>query len=305
MAEAGDHRRTASGIVAVFGGSGFLGSRIVDCLLDEGFAVRIATRHPRRTRRDRLESIEADVNDEASVAGAVESCFGVVNAVSLYVERQGQTFHSVHVEAAERVARLARAAGVARLVHVSGIGSDARSGSPYIASRGRGEQAVGGAFPGAVLIRPAVMVGPDDSFIVPLADLLRRFPVFALFGRGDTRLQPPHVADVAQAVARCLVIEAPAAVYELGGPQVYRYRELLDLLRRHLGTKTAMVPLPFAAWRGLATLAEQLPNPPITRNQVALMRHDNVVSGGCPDFGSLGIHPRRLEDALPEILPPR
>lgn len=302
MAEA-DKRTSAARIVAVFGGTGFLGRQVVEQLLHERFAVRVATRHPQREEREHLTSIKADVNDDASVARAVDGCYGVVNAVSLYVERHGQTFQSVHVEAAERVAREAKEAGVERLVHVSGIGSDARSDSPYIASRGRGEEAVRRAFPGATLVRPAVMVGPGDSFIVPLAGLLRRFPVFALFGRGNTRLQPAHVSDVALAVACCFVVDAPALVYELGGPQVYRYRDLLDLLRRHVGARVIFLPLSFFVWHGLGALAEQLRRPPITRNQIALMRHDNIVSGGCPDFGTLGIHPRRLEDTLPEILP--
>lgn len=301
MAEAA--RSTVPGTIAVFGGTGFLGRRVVEALLREGFAVRVATRHPQPHDRERLTSVKADVNDNASVAGAVEGCFGVVNAVSLYVEREGQTFHSVHAEAAERVARLAQAAGVERLAHVSGIGADPRSASPYIASRGRGEEVVRGAFPGAALVRPAVMVGPDDSFIVPLARLLQRLPVFAVFGRGNTRLQPPHVDDVALGIARCFAPEAPRAVFEFGGPRIYRYRELLELLRVHLGTKTILLPVPFALWHGLAGAAEYLPSPPINRNQVELMRRDNIVSGHCADFGTLGIHARRLEDALSEILP--
>jgi NADH dehydrogenase len=249
-----------------------------------------------------VTSVAADVNDEAAVAAAVAGCYGVVNAVSLYVERGGQTFESVHVEAAGRVAHQARAAGVARLTHVSGIGSDPASGSPYIASRGRGEDAVCQAFPRACLVRPAVMIGPDDAFVVPLARLLRRVPVFALFGRGDTRLQPAHVEDVAHGIARSLVIEAPAPIYELAGPQIYSYRELLELLRSRLGARTLLLPLPFSLWHGLAAGAELLPNPPITRNQVALMRVDNVVSGRFPGFADLGVLPQRLDQALPDIL---
>jgi NADH dehydrogenase len=293
---------TGAKTVAVFGGSGFLGRQVVGRLLDHGFSVRVATRHPLHQDRDRVTGVAADVNDEAAVAAAVAGCYGVVNAVSLYVERGGQTFESVHVEAAGRVARQAKAAGVARLTHVSGIGADAASGSSYIASRGRGEDAVRQAFPAACLVRPAVMIGPDDAFVVPLARLLRRVPVFALFGRGDTRLQPAHVDDVAHAIARSFVIDAPAPLYELGGPQIYSYRELLELLRSRLGARTVLLPLPFSLWHGLAAGAELLPNPPITRNQVALMRVDNVVSGRLPGFADLGVLPQRLDQALPDIL---
>lgn len=296
--------RVASRTVAVFGGTGFLGRRVVGRLLGHGFAVRVATRHPPQDARQGLTAVKADVNDDRSVAAAVEGCYGVVNAVSLYVESGGQTFHSVHVEAAGRVARSAKAAGVKRLAHVSGIGSDAESASSYIASRGRGETVVRAAFPEAALFRPAVMIGPDDAFIVPLSKLLRRFPVFALFGAGDTRLQPPHVDDVAQAIAESFAIDAPAKLYELGGPQIYSYRELLELLRARLGTRTLFLPLPFPLWLALGGAAERLPSPPITRNQVELMRIDNIVSGRFPGFAELAILPRRLDEALPEILAP-
>lgn len=290
-------------VVTVFGGSGFLGRRVVRRLLKSGFAVRVATRHPQHSDRPGLTQVAADVNDERTVAAAVEGAYGVVNAVSLYVERGGQTFHSLHVEAARRVAERAKAAGVQRLAHVSGIGSDAGSDSPYIASRGRGEQAVAEVFPGACLVRPAVMIGPDDAFIVPLAHLLRRLPVFALFGRGETRLQPSHVDDVAQAMAQMFRLAAPSPIHELGGPGIYSYRELVQIVRRRVDAKALLLPLPFPIWQVLAGAAERLPSPPITRNQVELMRRDNVVSGKEPGFAALNIRPRSLEQALPEILP--
>ena len=166
-------------VVTVFGGTGFLGRRIVRHLHDSGFAVRIATRHPDRARLPAsgkgsdIVSLNADVNDDRLVASAVSGAWAVVNAVSLYVERGKDTFQSVHVRAAERVAKLARQAGVDRLVHISGIGSDARSTSPYVRSRGEGEAAVLDAFPSAALIRPAVMFGLGDAFVTPLLVMIR------------------------------------------------------------------------------------------------------------------------------------
>ena len=201
--------------VTVFGGSGFLGHRIVRHLQAADVAVRIASRHPDRSRslfsRDvsGIEPFRADVNDDGSVASAVSGAWAVVNAVSLYVEHEQHTFRSVHVGAARRVAMLARRAGVETLVHISGIGADARSPSPYIRSRGRGEAAVLDAFPSATLIRPAVMFGPGDAFLTPLLTMLRRMPVFPMFGSGETRLQPAYVEDVAEAIVR--VLRAPAA----------------------------------------------------------------------------------------------
>ena len=164
------------------------------------------------------------MHSEASVASAVADAYGVVNAVSLYVERANKTFHSVHVRAAERVANQARRHGVERLAHVSGIGADAASRSRYIRSRGEGELAVQAAFPGATIIRPAVMFGPDDSFLTVLIQLLRRLPAYPMFGPGKTRLQPADVNDVAEAVARVLLAsKTPPTTYELGGPCIYSY----------------------------------------------------------------------------------
>src|SRR5262245_5221930 len=174
--------------------------------------------------------MRADINDEASVAAVVSGAFAAINAISLYVEHGAETFHSVHVEAAARLARCARDAGVERLVHVSGIGADAASGSSYIRSRGAGEQAVLAAFPRATIVRPAVLFGPDDVFLTALVKLLRTLPVFPMFGGGHTRVQPVHVEDAGEAIARIIAASDPAAVYELGGPRVYRYDELLQVV---------------------------------------------------------------------------
>jgi len=295
--------------ITVFGGTGFLGRRVVECLIERGFRVRIASRHPKQSATAfpdaGVEKVHADVNDDSSVAAAVAESFGVVNAVSLYVERHGQTFKSVHVDAAGRVARHAKQAGVERLSHLSGIGSDERSSSAYIRSRGQGERVVREAFPSVTLIRPAVMFGPDDAFVVPVSQMLRRFPVFPLFGKGETQVQPAYVGDVAKAVARTFQVPQPAPVYELGGARIYRYKKLLQVLIEHLGTRTKLVPMPFGLWLRLAALAEQLPNPPITRNQVELMEIDNVCSPDTPWFPDLDIQPQSLESVLPTIVPRR
>jgi uncharacterized protein YbjT (DUF2867 family) len=211
--------------VTVFGGTGFLGRRIVRHLHDADFAVRIASRHPERGRlllsgdASGIESVRADANDDASVATAVTGAWAVVNAVSLYVEQGKCTFRSVHVEAAKRVAMLARQAGVETLVHVSGIGANAGSASPYIRSRGQGEAAVLDAFPSSTLTRPAVMFGPGDALLTPLLTMLRHMPVFPMFGLGETRLQPAYVEDVAEAIVRVLRAPPSRQPYELAGPR--------------------------------------------------------------------------------------
>lgn len=290
--------------VTVFGGTGFLGRRIVSHLLDHGFAVRIAARHPAQSRQifagdtARLDSIRADINAEASVAAGVSGAFAVINAISLYVEHGEETFHSVHVEAAERLARLARDAGVERLIHVSGIGADAASASSYIRSRGAGEQAVLAAFPRATIIRPAVMFGPDDVFLTTLIQLLRTLPVFPMFGGGHTRVQPVHVEDAGEAIARIVAASEPAAAYELGGPRTYRYDDLLRAVGNERGVKPVLVPVPFWIWKMLAFGAETLPHPPLTRNQVELIAIDTVAAPNLPGLQALGIEPRGIETVL-------
>jgi len=290
--------------VTVFGGTGFLGRRVVEHLIDQDFDVRVASRHPERVAqvfRDRsseLEVVGADVSNDGSVISAVAGCFGVVNAVSLYVERGNDTFRSVHVEAAARVAKYSRESGVQRLAHVSGIGADAQSHSSYIRSRGEGESAVRAAFSKATIIRPAVMFGPDDAFLIQLMKLLRMLPVFPMFGRGQTALQPSYVEDVGEAIARCFDVPEPGMTYELAGPNTYTYKELLQTTCNYLGIRRVLAPMPINVWKMLAFAAELLPASPIASNQVELMTKDNVASGAYPGFRTLGIEPRGIEIVL-------
>ncbi|MGH6873936.1 MAG: NAD(P)H-binding protein, partial [Aestuariivirgaceae bacterium] len=192
-------------LVTVFGGTGFLGRRVVRQLRDTGMAIRVASRRPERAAElfgindAEIESVAADVHDEGSVAKAISGAWGVVNAVSLYVEHGTTTFDSVHVKAAELIASRTRQSGAERLIHVSGIGADPASNSPYIRSRGRGEVAVQEAFHDVTLIRPAVMFGPDDAFLTMIVRILRWLPAFPMFGPGRTRLQPAYAEDIAEA----------------------------------------------------------------------------------------------------------
>jgi uncharacterized protein YbjT (DUF2867 family) len=288
--------------ITVLGGTGFLGRRVVRHLQETGAALRIASRHPGRAEGDGVERIAADVHDERAVEAAVAGAEGVVNAVSLYVERGSETFRSVHVEAATRVANAARRAGVMRLAHLSGIGADVASSSPYIRSRGEGEAAVQAAFPGAVIIRPAVMFAPDDGFLTTILGLLRLLPAYPMLGDGRTKLQPVYADDVAAAIAQVLrQSETPDRIYELAGPRIYSYAELLRTIARAAGLRPVLMRMPFALWYVLAGLAEILPHPPLTRNQVELMQVDTTASDR-PGFRELGISPRSLEDELEAML---
>ncbi|MEH2476681.1 uncharacterized protein YbjT (DUF2867 family) [Nitrobacteraceae bacterium AZCC 2146] len=295
--------------VTVFGGTGFLGRRIVRQLRSRGFPVRIASRHPDRGHRlfgpddPQLQSVGANIHDERSVADALAGAYGVVNAVSLYVEHGQETFHSVHVESARRVAANAHRAGVDRLIHISGIGADAASRSWYIRKRGEGELAVRAAFADALFVRPAVMFGPNDAFLTTILKLLRQLPIYPMFGRGLTRLQPAYVEDVAEAIGRIMQqAETPSMIFELGGPRVYSYEEFLRAVAHQAGLAPLLIPVPFAVWHALSWAFEILPDPLLTRNQVELMQIDTVSSPEMAGFGELGISPHSVEAILQRML---
>jgi uncharacterized protein YbjT (DUF2867 family) len=289
----------------VFGGTGFVGRRVVHHLRESGTRVRIVSRHRGPGEDAGIEQIAADAHDQRSVEAAVASADGVVNAISLYVEHGGDTFHSVHVEMAANIARAARQAGIRRFVHVSGIGANTASSSPYIRSRGEGEAAVQTAFPGAVIVRPAVIFAPDDSFLTTILRLLRSLPAYPMFGDGRTRLQPVYADDVAAAIAQILrQSQKSYPIYELAGPRVYSYEELLRTIARIAGLRPVLMRMPFIFWNALAGVAEMLPQPPLTRNQVELLQIDTTASERLPGFRALGISPRSLEDELEAIVRP-
>lgn len=299
----------ASRIVTVFGGTGFLGRRVALHLRQRGFPVRIAARHPDRCRGyfnaddTKTELRVSDIHDERSVANALVGAYGAVNAISLYVEHGQETFQSVHVEAAERLALLAQRAGVQRLVHVSGVGADTASPSLYVRKRGEGEHVVQEAFADAILIRPTVMFGTDDAFLTLILRLLQRLPLYPMFGDGQIELQPVWVEDVAEAITRALLPSSPLPVtYECGGPRIYSYKQLLRALAKEMGIKAVLLPFPFKAWHAIAWIGEMLPHPPITRNQVELMQVANVWSRDLPGLPDLGIAPRAIEEEVNSII---
>lgn len=294
--------------ITVFGGSGFLGRRAVRHLVQRGFAVRVATRHAAEVldlfgaERSFIEPANVDVHDSRRVAEGLAGVAGVVNAVSLYSEHGRNTFRAVHVEAARRIAKLAHEQGIERLVHMSGIGANPQSGSAYIRARGLGEAAVREAMPGATILRSAVMFGPDDGFLNTIIGLLRALPVYPMFGKGETLLQPVHVENVGEAIAAMMQDAAAAGrIYEIGGPQTLSYAELLRLVAAEIGVRPRLVEMPYGLWFGLAGALSLLPEPPVTRSQIELMEIDNVASGALPGLDSLGIVPLDLGPTIREI----
>jgi len=297
----------ASSRVTVFGGSGFLGRQIASRLANDGADVRVAVRHPeraslleRRGRAGQVTAVYADVWEQASVGAAMEGSEAVINLVGHYLERSKATFEATWGHGAMHVAQAAATAGVQRLVHISGLGTDPKSDSPYARARGIGEQLVTEAFPAATILRPGVIFGPEGGFLNRLAALARVLPVMPLFGAGETKLQPVFVGDVAEAVAEALATPATMGrLYELGGPRVYTYKELMELVLARIERQRLLMPVPYFAWKVLAALMAPLPSRPISRNQVELMQHDNVVRADAWTLADLGIAPTPVEAMWP------
>ena len=290
--------------VTVFGGTGFLGRRIVAAVLARGPAVRIAVRHPERAvpppgAEGRFEAMGADIRDPASFAAALDGAQAVVNAIALYHQRGALTFDAFHVAGARALAEAAGRAGLERLVLLSGIGADPDHRDAYVRARGQGEVVVREAFPAATILRPSSVFAEEGGLLTILDRLVRFSPAIPLFGRGDTRLQPVYAGDVAEATAAALLVpEALGRVYELGGPEVLSYRTLIDRVMRATGRRRPLLPLPFTVWDGLARAGAPLPRPPVSRGAVALMRRDNTAADGLPGLAELGVTPTGVDAVL-------
>jgi len=297
-------------VVTLFGGSGFIGRYAVQLLAQQGHVIRVAVRHPQQAQFlkplgdvGQITPMAASLLVEDSVARAVAGADWVVNLVAVLYEKGQQTFGALHVEGAERVARLARAAGVSDLVQVSALGADAQAPADYARSKAAGESAVRAAFPAATILRPSLVIGPEDDFFNRFAMMARLSPVLPLIDGGATRFQPAYVGDVAEAIVRALADPGcRGQTYELGGPRSYSFKELLDLMLTEIHRRRLLLPLPRSlAWLQ-ASLLELLPKPPLTRDQLRLLERDSVVQEGAPGFAALGIEPRAIEAVLPTYL---
>jgi NADH dehydrogenase len=294
----------------VFGGSGFVGRYVVRELAKAGARVRVAVRHPDSAGFLRpmgavgqVTPVAANICDDASVSAAIAGSDVVVNLVGILYERGRQTFEAVHVAGAARIARESAANGVGRLIHVSTLGADTRSPSAYARSKAMGELKVRELFPAATVLRPSIVFGPEDDFFNKFAVLARLAPALPLIGGGHTQFQPVFVGDVAAAVAACLArSETAGRTYELGGPKVYEFRELMALVLEQTGRKRLLAPVPFLAAEVQAFFLEMLPVPPLTRDQVQMLRRDNVTSRGALGLADLGIVPNALEAIVPAYL---
>ncbi len=309
-------------LATVFGGGGFLGRYVVRALAQRGWRVRVASRRPNLTghlqplgRVGQIQAVQANLRYPESVAAAVKGADAVINLVGILSEGGRQRFDAVHAFGARIVAQAAKAAGVSALVHVSAIGADANSEASYARTKAAGEAAVREAFPGAIIVRPSIIFGPEDDFFNRFAAMARISPALPLIGGGETKFQPVYAGDVGEAIVRAIEQGPPGVTYEFGGPEVATFRHLLEYILRETGRRRILAPIPFTAANAIALGSETASTLSfglmpamflITRDQVKLLHHDNVVSREAVAEGrtleALGVTPTGYEAIVPTYL---
>ncbi|MEO0410891.1 MAG: complex I NDUFA9 subunit family protein [Pseudomonadota bacterium] len=298
----------AQQLYTVIGGSGFIGRYIVQDLAEAGHRVRVGVRSPNQAlflkplgAVGQVLPMAASVLNEDSIARAVDGADGVINLVGILHGNTNQ-FETIQTGGAERVARLAKAAGAKRFVQMSAIGADADSEVDYARTKGEGEQAVLEAFPEATILRPSIVIGPEDQFMNRFGDMARKSPFMPLIC-GKSRFQPVYVCDVAQAAFKALTSDAyQGQTYELGGPQTYSFKELLSYIMDETMHKRPFLPIPTAIAEIQGAIMGLLPNPPLTRGQVKMLQNDNVVSGSALGLADFAIEPTPMESIAPSYL---
>ncbi len=303
-------------LVTIFGGSGFVGRYIARRMAKQGWRVRVAVRRPNEAifvkpygTVGQVEPILANIRDDASVAAAMSGADAVVNCVGTFDKKGRNNFDAVQAEGAGRIARLAKAGGVKRMVHISAIGADEDGESDYARTKGEGEALVKASFPRAVILRPSVIFGPEDNFFNRFAEMAKISPVIPLIG-GNTKFQPVYVDDVAKAAVKGVLGEAAAGTYELGGPDVETFAALVDRMLKVVRRKRLKANVPFfiAAIKAKALdVAFSLTlglfkNNIVTADQVKQLRSDNVVGAKAKGFEKLGIEPTAMDAVLDEYL---
>jgi NADH dehydrogenase len=300
-------------LVTVFGGSGFIGVQAVRQLARAGWRIRVAVRNPGLAYRMRLQGdvgqidlVQANIRNRPSIARALEGASAAVNLVGVLYEGGRQGFQAVHAMGARNVAEVAREQGVTRLVQMSALGADPDSPAKYARTKAEGEAVAREIYPDAVVVRPSIVFGQDDHFFNRFAAMAQLSPALPLIGGGHTRFQPVFVGDVGKALARVVGDpDAAGRTFELGGPATFSFRELMAMMLAETGQRRLLAPVPFPVARLLGLggdLVAGLLPPPITSDQVELLKADNVVSGACPGLVDLGITPTTLEAVLPTYL---
>jgi len=304
------HGHMRNRLITILGGTGFIGRHLVRRLAVRGARIRVISRSPARGRHfqpmgnvGQIVVQPGDLRTEEGLQRALAGSSAVVNLIGILYESGRQTFEAVHAELPGRIAWAAGAIGAERMIQMSALGADAQSASAYARSKAAGEQAVRDAFPGATIFRPSVVVGPEDGFFNRFASMARFALFLPLIGGGKTRFQPVFVGDVADAMVAALERDdARGRTFELGGPRVYSFEELMRYTLEVVGRRRLLLPIPFKQARLLGRVLELLPVPPLTRDQVKLLKRDNVVAPDALTLADLDLTPTPIELVVPDYL---
>jgi NADH dehydrogenase len=298
-------------LVAVFGGSGFLGRYTVRALAKAGYRIRVGVRHPNlgnylvpMGQVGQIQVVKANVANAEHVASIVSGADAVINLVGILRQSGRQRFQRLHRDAPEALAKAAMNAGAQTFVHVSSLGVSQNSPSLYARTKAEGEMRVREAFPAATILRPSLLFGPEDDFFNRFAGMARMLRILPLIGGGHTKFQPVYVGDVATAIGKSVMDPAAARgrTYELCGPSIYSFKDLMELMLRETYRKAALVPVPFGVASFAASLANLTPWPAITPDQVKLLKSDNVMTKGALGLHDLAIEPDSVEAILPTYI---
>lgn len=296
-------------VVTVLGGSGFLGRYIVQHLAKQGALIKVGCRHITEAMHlmpmgnvGQIKLVPTNIRDEASLKELIQDSDIVINLVGILYEKGKQTFEAVHVDGARRLAQLAKEFEVKQFIHMSALAADKESKSSYARSKFKGEAAVRQAFPEATILRPSLVFGAEDNFFNRFAELALKSPALPLIGGGETKFQPVYVGDVAAAVQAIIEQQLQGPTFELGGPTIYTFKELMTLLLQQIQRQRVLIPVPYAFGFALGALAQLLPEPLLTIDQVRLLQGDSITTGELPGLSSLQIQPQALPTILPTYL---
>jgi uncharacterized protein YbjT (DUF2867 family) len=312
-------------VVTVFGGSGFVGKHVVRALARQGWRVRVAVRNPAiaydlKPMGDvgQIQVVRCDVRKEADIAKALDGASACVNLVGILYQTLSQKFDALHRQASAHMAQICAAKGITAFVQMSAIGANPKAASAYASTKGLAEEAVRKAIPGAVIVRPSIIFGAQDGFFTMLAGQMQKFPAMPAIGGGNMKFQPVYVSDVAAAIAKTLGSPSggnsasAGQTYELGGPEVYAFKDLIKYVGQETLNPRPLIWMPFVMasligvvgdiHAGLKGILAVLPEPLLTTDQVILLHSDNVVSAGAKGLGDLGIAPTAVESIVPTYL---
>ena len=296
--------------IAIFGGGGFIGRHLMRELTKLDYRIKVATRNPYlkgylkpQGNAGQIEIMKVNIFNSEEVKGVLNNCDFAINLVGILYETRKQKFHKIHTEFPHLLSNLCNEMGIKNLIHVSSLGVKEKHTSKYIQSKLLGEKSIQEIFKGSVILRPSLCFGPEDKFFNTFASIAQFSPVLPLIGGGKTKFAPIYVGDIAKAIVKALELNnSEPRIYELGGPENYSFKELMKILLTEIKKKRYLMTIPFGIAKLESYFFEMLPNPLLTRDQVELLKYDNIVSGNYPSLKDLNIKGETIQNILPKYI---